>query len=457
MNGMPGPGPADAARVAVCVSELKKFTGHVHLESRTREIDGRIAAAGLSLADKISLLKALSPSAEEQEGGAATLENAELRMERLLLSIAPEDLPAFKFALEYDLDYKDPEEYVFHDIDDADRQDRLVAHLRRTPSSGGIKVLSDVDDTMYANLIERRYPKGTFYPGVLDFYDAAKEEPFGALPAIPITTLSARPNPVAGKLEEASLKKLVALTKNRLCPSALSGSIGSSTVGTVESLLRAHRARRPTEVEPGAGADDDALSDRQLHGEEDKIGDVKFANFARFAAIYPEYRYVFVGDSGQADALTASRMITETSTEGTARVVTTFIHDLRQSERDTAAASQAFRNLASGLVVGRDSPTGRGVIVFKNYIEAALIAYRHAATLQHLITAEKLARITQAALVEFRTIALPDTEASRELRGQYRQHAEETFTLLTAAAPTAGVAAAAKDIRQILDSGFTGR
>lgn len=36
----------------------------------------------------------------------------ELRMERLLLSVAPDALLRFKFALEYDRDYKDIEEYL---------------------------------------------------------------------------------------------------------------------------------------------------------------------------------------------------------------------------------------------------------------------------------------------------------------------------------------------------------
>src|SRR5215510_8197799 len=272
MSAMPGPGPSDAARVAAFLDVLRASTGELpisaNLESRTRVIDERIAGAGLGLADKIAVFKALAPSAEEDIGHAGTGESAELRMERLLLSVAPEDLPAFKFALEYDLDYKDLEEYVFHDIDDVPRQLRILDHLKRRPASGGIKVLSDVGDTMYANLIDRRYPKGTFYPGVLDFYDAVKEELFatGTPPRIHITTLSARPNPVAGKLEEASLRSLVAKTKDRLCPSALSGSITSSTLGTIESILRARRRRRPENVEQLQGPDDDCLFDRATRG-----------------------------------------------------------------------------------------------------------------------------------------------------------------------------------------------
>jgi len=455
MSAMPGPGPSDAARVAAFLDVLRASTGELpisaNLESRTRVIDERIAGAGLGLADKIAVFKALAPSAEEDIGHAGTGESAELRMERLLLSVAPEDLPAFKFALEYDLDYKDLEEYVFHDIDDVPRQLRILDHLKRTPASGGIKVLSDVDDTMYANLIDRRYPKGTFYPGVLDFYDAVKKELFaaGTPPRIHITTLSARPNPVAGKLEEARLRSLAAKTKDRLCPSALSGSITSSTLGTIESILRARRRRRPENVEQLQGPDDDGLFDRLPHGQEDEIGRAKFANFVRFAAIYPEYRFVFVGDSGQADALTAQLMLSDPLSNALSPVITTFIHDLRQSESDTASVSRAFQALPPDLVVRGTSPAGRGVVVFKTYVEAAIIAYRHAESLQGLITAAKLARVTCAALRELDTSR---GAVSAEMRARYRQDAEEALSLVSNAAPQdPALVEEAKKIRRLLD------
>jgi len=125
----------------------------------------------------------------------------------------------------------------------------------------------------------------------------------------------------------------------------------------------------------------------------------QFENFSYFSEIYPEYGYVFVGDSGQADALTAQMMMTEKSPEGTSRVVATFIHDIRESENDERSASVTFTKLLnSGLRVSEKPSPSRGVIVFRNYIQAAVIAHTHSATLGNLITAEELATITQAAL-----------------------------------------------------------
>jgi hypothetical protein len=301
MSRMLDYGQFDSKRVDEFFGDFMNPTGHLfsHLESRTQELDKRIRSATLSLADKIEVFKRLAPRAEDSRLGAKTDERKELRMEGLLLSVAPKDLPLFKFALEYDGDYKDLEEYIFHDIDKKQYQDRIIEYFRTAPQ----QVLSDVDDTMYANLIDERYPKKTLYPGVLEFYDSLKREPFD-LPAIPVTTLSARPNPIAGKLEEASLEGLVKLSGGKLCPSALSGALVSAAAGTVETVLRA-------ELDP--------LSDKIPHGQEEKIGEVKFENFSRFSEVYPEYRYVFVGDSGQADALTAQLMATKALPEGTSR------------------------------------------------------------------------------------------------------------------------------------------
>jgi uncharacterized protein YhfF len=183
---------------------------------------------------------------------------------------------------------------------------------------------------------------------------------------------------------------------------------------------------------------------------------VKFKNFSRFSAVYPEYGYVFVGDSGQADALTAQLMVTKGATEGTSRVITTFIHNLKQSEDDEKSASPTFRNLPSDVLIGKTSATGRGVIVFRNYIDAAVVAHMHSTTLENLVTAEGLARITKAALDEFQEIDFQGKEGSGiKLREQYRQDAEEAYKLLTMVLPRPSpLEEDVTEIRRILDEGF---
>ena len=439
MSQIPDIGQSDPDRVDIFFKEFRTPTGYPFWEQdkRSQKLDERIRNAGLSLADKIKVFKMLSPSAN------LTDVREELRMERLILSISLADLPRFKFALEYDGDYKDMVEYIFHDIDKSKYQKRIIEHFRKGGQQIGIKVLTDVDDTMYANLIDARYPKKSPdphpYPGVLEFYDALKREPF-ALTSIPITALSARPGIL--NIEEGSLRGLVKLSGGRLCPSTLSGEIVSSLAGTIGTLVR------------------NKLGINSLDREEDEIGFVKFKNFLSFSEVYPEYSYVFVGDSGQADALTARLMVAEDLDlpKETPRAITTFIHDIRESLSDERAASSSFRSLPPDILVSKTSKTGRGVIVFRNYIEAALVAHIHSETLDNLITLDGLARITRSALEQFQKIDSQNHNKEafgKKLREQYREDAESSYKLLTLSqSRSATLEEHVSVIRRILDEEF---
>lgn len=167
------------------------------------------------------------------------------------------------------------------------------------------------------------------------------------------------------------------------------------------------------------------------HGQEDKIGEVKFANFAAYSQVYPDYRYVFIGDSGQADSITATRMVTDSSVEGTRRVLITFIHDLRRNPQDRVLASASFHKLDKRLMVTVNSEYPTGIIVFRNYIDAAAVAYAHAAKLQNLITAKELGQITLAALTELRAIPFSNGQGERErLFREYREDAGTALALM---------------------------
>ncbi len=184
--------------------------------------------------------------------------------------------------------------------------------------------------------------------------------------------------------------------------------------------------------------------------DEDKIGQVKFANCQQFCAVFPEYQYVFVGDSGQADALTAQLLTNGQMAEGISRPLTTFIHDLRESSDDLRAVSPAFRRLSTDDLVG-DPPVARpGVIVFRNYIHAATIAYLQRDTLNNLIDANDLAAIARAALADFERVAA--TAPSRKtLERQYKADSERATALVAASGLAASAAA---DLRRTLDGAF---
>jgi hypothetical protein len=73
-----------------------------------------------------------------------------------------------------------------------------------------------------------------------------------------------------------------------------------------------------------------------------------------------------------------------------------------------------------------------GVIVFRNYIQAAVLAHLHA---RGLVTADSLARITRSALEEFDAIDFGDHASQKpRLAEQYRQDARDALLLLEGAA-----------------------
>ena len=91
------------------------------------------------------------------------------------------------------------------------------------------------------------------------------------------------------------------------------------------------------------------------------------------------------------------------------------------------------------------------MIVFRNYIQAAVIAHTHSATLGNLITAEELATITIAALNQFQKKNNEKEDSGKKLRGGYREDAERACDLLTQARLNPSVP---EEIRRILKEKF---
>lgn len=362
-------------------------------------------------ADKVARFRELSPRFSR------TGSDAEEQLKNILLSLSGTELFRFKFVLDHDHDSKDMVEYVFHDIDERKRQDVIVRHFATQSAKPlGIKVLTDVDDTMKPTLLDQRYPNKNRYPGVEAFYAALGREPF-QVDGIPIVTLSARP----AFFEEGSLNDLAA--GSQLRPSGLSGELKSGLFGTFQSFLRAKLPR---------------FADLVPDHEEQEIALFKYKNFRAYADVYPEYRYVFLGDTGQADALAAGLMLQEG--QPSQRVIATFIHDIRRDAADGGRASRSFHRVPDEFKVTRDSAISRGIVVHRNYIEAAVIAHLR---LGDLIDAPKLLAVTKAAVAEYAPIA---AQTAPTLRQQYRAAAEEACTLLEKANIGADVAAIRQQI-----------
>jgi len=231
------------------------------------------ALAGLDVDARARLIDAL------QRGHTRSTEEQCLR--DIFLATTGDALSALKDAIDDGSSYRDLHQLVYRDIDDPTVRAEILAHFRAeaTPPSAArrFKVLSDIDDTFYANWKDTRYPKKTVYPGVVAFYEALG----GGL-----VFVSARPGDRAGFVENAAIATLRkrGIAKCTVLCGSLSHFIGN-----------------------------------------ERIAAKKYENFVEFRALYPGHRFVFVGDSGQGDTAFGEMLLADTASTGVQAV---FIHDV---------------------------------------------------------------------------------------------------------------------------------
>ncbi|GLD98646.1 hypothetical protein PINS_up007363 [Pythium insidiosum] len=187
-----------------------------------------------------------------------------------------------------------------------------------------VKVVSDIDDTLYPGWLDRRYPLHVPYPGVSELYARLSrslgDETKGGDKLPPsITFLTARPRGWLSMGRYLTIQHLRSL------------GVPHATVlnGSVQGLVSSK-----------------------------KIADVKMENFRRFASLFPEFKFVFFGDSGQGDALLASRLLQSCEQQ----VLATFIHDVTPGVERTGDGQR------------KDVYRAQGVQFFETYPGASLEA-----------------------------------------------------------------------------------
>ncbi|KAF0682359.1 Aste57867_25497 [Aphanomyces stellatus] len=183
-----------------------------------------------------------------------------------------------------------------------------------------VKIISDIDDTLFPGWSDARYPGHILYPGVAKLYESISHGVDDRSPSI--TFLTARPRVSLGVVN----------------PTVLNGS-----------------------VRTGMNAD--------------KIAGLKMDNFIRYATLFPEYKFVFFGDSGQGDALLASQMLAHFPD----KMLGVFIHDIDPTSDLTGDG---------GL---KATYVDQGVSFYENYAAAGISAFERG-----LLTKEDLEIVIQS-------------------------------------------------------------
>jgi hypothetical protein len=275
-------------------------------------------------------------------------------VKELFLGLHGRELTDFKNLLDGRGSYHDLQQLLFEDVDDEALRRDILEHLRREAEAvptGENKVLSDIDDTFLANWKDERYPKGTVYPGVLQFYRELDRGP-GVLPGREgdLTFISARPMDPLGLIED---KTLATLRAHGVGPAVMLSGAFTHLLGNA------------------------------------RIAEKKFENFSRYVQLYPEYGFVFTGDSGQGDVLFGEQMLA-TYPEAVRAV---FIHDVVDTPEPVR---QQWRD--------------KRIFFFDTYVGAAVEAYTVG-----VIARDGVARVVQAAREELERVPFT-SEAQRQAR-----------------------------------------
>lgn len=261
----------------------------------------------------------------------------------LFCEVRGEQLTMLKNLIDASPDHNDLEELVYADIDSRSIRAEILAHIAAEAAAvtqPEAKVLSDIDDTVICSLHDRRFPKGITYPGVLALWEALDQGPHANPRTLgDLTFLTARPADLLGWVEDRTRRRLRA------------SGVGTSSMmtGSVLHLL--------------------------THG---AMANKKIKNVRHYHQLYPEYRLVFIGDSGQGDVLVGQRLRTEFA--GTVDAV--LIHDVVSTDGATRAeyASQ-------------------GIVFFDTYVGAANVARQLG-----LVSAAALAAVVSACRAGFDAI-----------------------------------------------------
>lgn len=199
-----------------------------------------------------------------QAGGTSEADAEAIRA--VLTSAHGEQLTRLKNAMNMRIDRHDLEGLVFGDIRQPGIRQDILAHIADQAAAvtpGEAKILCDIDDTVMASLHDRRFPRGTVYPGILAFLDALDRGP---------------------EDEPYSLGDLTFVTAR---PSDAFGVIANHTRG---SLRRAGVANHSV------------LTGSVIHLlTHDLMAGRKIAKIEHYHALFPEYPLLFIGDSGQGD------------------------------------------------------------------------------------------------------------------------------------------------------------
>lgn len=242
-----------------------------------------------------------------QKAGLRSVQRQEA-IGRIITSTYGSELTKLKNLIDGRAGYLNLFKLVYQDISSSVVQEKVLRHLQaeanivqRSPGwRRGVKILSDLDDTLYSSGgsfpagCDRRFPKGVVYPGCLTLFKVLDKTFNPIKPSCNLVFLSARPHVYKGLMEEKSyqlFRDLLEQERIHTFPTLLPGQLSTGLKAMV-----AHCCHRRNKTAAWR-----------------EVGMNKYHIFVKFLRLYQEYDFLFCGDDGQGDLLAAQHMLDEES------------------------------------------------------------------------------------------------------------------------------------------------
>lgn len=353
-----------------------------------------------------------------QQRGLRHSASSQRAVVRLILSCRGIELTTLKNILDSSGSYKNLHKLVYEEVT-VKKKRTILEHLRHEAnqvrlsraghSAVGIKLLSDVDDTLYSSGgrfpagCDTRFPKHMVYPGCLRLFQAICQANVSECeaeridgPSCDLVFLSARPHVYKDLMEDYSyrlFRDLVEDGRMHAFPTLLPGRLKSSFGAMLKTPCLGSWAWK-------------------------HVAEIKYNTFLSFQELYLEYDFVFCGDNGQGDLLAAQLMCQGQGAAGASSPPdsgSTFGRLLKSLSMQSAAPPRS--GLCFALIhevkpeaqvmarecqkergnLWRSSLAASGIVLHSSYIGAA-VALHH--RYENIMPLEVLAEVAKAAVEE---------------------------------------------------------
>jgi hypothetical protein len=248
----------------------------------------------------------------------------------------------------------------------------ILAHIEKySQKTGKFHVLTDVDDTIMTSRLggsNVKYSQDhTVYPGVESFYKNLVSTGF-------VTLLSARPDAIS-----KNSRKTVSVAIGNIPVDMLTGNISDIvSLGYQEAISYYEEDfSYPNSLQHIDGTQPIGWYNKYVG-----MGTTKFESILKYVQIYPEFDFIFIGDSGQGDLICAYKIQEELKKNPKFPVKASFIHNIIKPKEFTKYklySSTKFKSSLESiddlLMINNESFINKlkkkNIFMFNNYIDLA--------------------------------------------------------------------------------------